>query len=1002
MANSVGIDHKVGRDVRCPTIKLDLTKASDAALLWEMLDDPDLIFCHLAPPCGTSSRARDIRRKHGYDPPKVRSVVAPDGLKRLSATLQKRVDFANRLYQLTADICRTCFEKGIYFSVENPWRSYMWMTTMWNTISDLPCLVSVFSHCMFGSNRAKKTKLAHVIPSFASLHVDCNGQHEHAAWGKTNNGWATSEETAYPIQLCVAMTTALLQELSEGGCVMPPLSMVDVGLDDLPQHKAAAGIQPRGKKLPPLVPHYKQVVQLCGPRCALAHVTFLVAWPIPGDVQCTADLTHIPAGSRVLRAISSGGLTGQGNNTADEIAGSGKDIVYSEDGTDIQVETLNNVDEMKVVVGIPWEAEEFMQRAAKVRHPRCILDGLEPSFKDTVGFLATSTDSCVARTRTEVVRRILSDIIDCKERENEIRNNMPDHCRKMLADKRLALFEKLLVDAEHGDLAIASEMAHGFDMVGRIPPSGIYKKRKRFASLTVTDLRSASRKTRTAIYHSCKGSGDLDMDAAVYSATLDELERGWLSGPHEFSSLPEHSTITRRFGVKQGQKTRPIDNYTESLVNLTSSSGESITLHGVDTICAMLGLWHQLANEGDAQLHLKTCDLHKAYKQLCVSGDALKDTFLAVWNPHKKQTEVYGQYVLPFGSCASVHAFCRTSYALWKIGTTLLRFMWSSYFDDFVIFSKPQLSKHTDFALRLFFQAVGWATSSDKDVDFGPIARVLGMEIDLSESHLHVTVIKNTLERRAELESTIDGTLEAGFMSLGDSQRLRGRLIFAESQVFGRRACRAMGELSRHIHKQKGGVLSPELRDALQYLCGKIVAGPPRRVLHHTRNVMHLYTDACFQADDYSGGIGGVLVSLEREDRNFYSQTMCSSEVKDWCTADSKNPIYELETLAVLVGLYVFRETLLCCDVIVFTDNEGSLGSLISGRSSSQCVGDMLDFIFFVEREFEMNIWAERVHTHSNISDDPSRGVLDARNLGDRVRIDLTDILDRVRSLARS
>ena len=379
-----------------------------------------------------------------------------------------------------------------------------------------------------------------------------------------------------------------------------------------------------------------------------------------------------------------------------------------------------------------------------------------------IAYLATTSDSVVAADRTEAIRAMMGDIISCKEREDEIREQMPEHCKRIMASKRLALFEKLVADVGHGDTTIAAEMAVGFDVVGKIPRSQVYRKKKRPATLSVSELRRCAPKTRKAIYHSCKGSGDFDMDMAVYEATRDELKRGWLHGPCAFDELLDHSTVMRRFGVKQGAKTRPIDNYTESLVNLTTSAGETIALRNVDAICAMLGFWRTLTGDGGtSEVVLKTCDLHKAYKQLCVSNDALDDSSLAVWNPETKRTEVYGQYVLPFGSCASVHAFWRSSFAIWFVGVRKFRLMWSSYFDDFVIFSKPALSKRNDFVLKTFFQALGWAVSLDKDCDFGPIAKVLGMEIDLAESHLARTVVRNTLERKNELKSLLDAVLDS-------------------------------------------------------------------------------------------------------------------------------------------------------------------------------------------------------------------------------------------------
>ena len=172
----------------------------------------------------------------------------------------------------------------------------------------------------------------------------------------------------------------------------------------------------------------------------------------------------------------------------------------------------------------------------------------------------------------------------------------------------------------------------------------------------------------------------------------------------------------------------------------------------------MLGYWHEAVRDADVSLDIKTCDLRKACKQLCVSSNALADTYLAVWNPHLRKTEVYGQYALPFGSCASVHAFCRSSLALWRIGISRMRF------DDFVIFSRPALSRHTEFSLRFFSRQSA-----------GPLHPTKS----LSEAKFHVTTIHNTEDRRNELRETIDAVLEPGTLSVADGQRFRGRLIFA-------------------------------------------------------------------------------------------------------------------------------------------------------------------------------------------------------------------------------
>ena len=45
--------------------------------------------------------------------------------------------------------------------------------------------------------------------------------------------------------------------------------------------------------------------------------------------------------------------------------------------------------------------------------------------------------------------------------------------------------------------------------------------------------------------------------------------------------------------------------------------------------------WTGSVGCGSAELEMKTYDLHKAYRQLCVSTEALDDTYLRMWKPQK-------------------------------------------------------------------------------------------------------------------------------------------------------------------------------------------------------------------------------------------------------------------------------------------------------------------------------------------------------------------------------
>ena len=85
--------------------------------------------------------------------------------------------------------------------------------------------------------------------------------------------------------------------------------------------------------------------------------------------------------------------------------------------------------------------------------------------------------------------------------------------------------------------------------------------------------------------------------------------------------------LTRRFGIQQSatlgdgsrtHKTRPIDDFSESLVNSTNSCSEAIQPMSIDMILAALAMRSRKC--GPEMLFGKAIDLRKAYKKLATLG----------------------------------------------------------------------------------------------------------------------------------------------------------------------------------------------------------------------------------------------------------------------------------------------------------------------------------------------------------------------------------------------
>ena len=243
------------------------------------------------------------------------------------------------------------------------------------------------------------------------------------------------------------------------------------------------------------------------------------------------------------------------------------------------------------------------------------------------------------------------------------------------------------------------------------------------------------------------------------------------------------------------------------------------------------------------RLQAKAIDLWKAYKQLPLSEESLRDAHICVANPDKMFPEVFASRVLPFGAKAAVQAFCRSSHALWAVGVVLFLFHWTVCFDDFFLVESAEQSRYTAMISEAFFDFLGWETREEKDAGFLTTAKVLGVCVDLTDCHLGLVAVFNTEQRKSELCCSIDTILEAGVVGKGELPTLRGRLSFAENQIFGRLRNSHMKTVSRHAELDCAGKVDGDLSDALKLLRDRIVLDVSAIHCKHCRTTQKVTQD---------------------------------------------------------------------------------------------------------------------------------------------------------------
>ena len=420
------------------------------------------------------------------------------------------------------------------------------------------------------------------------------------------------------------------------------------------------------------------------------------------------------------------------------------------------------------MLGLPWVPSEFVKRALRLDHPNTLERSVPAPLKKTIDQCLKEGHVAIAQARTAALRRWTLRAKTIADEGGDVEDDdvFPEHCRKVLAGKSMRLFGEMLEHAKYADKHLVKHMKEGFHLMGPLPETGALPTRVTVGSLTPEEVRANAAINNKAIVESAKNCRDPVIAQAVYDATVAERDKGWLQGPIDFESLPPGAVLTRRFGVEQTsfdvnvgsvKKVRPIDDYTESLVNHTNSSSETINPHGIDTILAAaayrvrrgrkLGLRESLA--------AKTVDLRKAYKQLPISSSSLPDAFLCVLDPASNWSQIFRSSVLPFGARAAVNNFCRVSQALHWLGMTIMIFHWSCFYDDFFITGNSAESKHLDLIL-------GWETSAEKGGDFQAVAKALGVQFSFANSSSGLLSVRNTEGRIKEVRSQVQSFLEKG------------------------------------------------------------------------------------------------------------------------------------------------------------------------------------------------------------------------------------------------
>lgn len=122
--------------------------------------------------------------------------------------------------------------------------------------------------------------------------------------------------------------------------------------------------------------------------------------------------------------------------------------------------------------------------------------------------------------------------------------------------KKRILMRELLTSLNYEDMDVLKILEEGSTLAGEVDRTVVFEESYKPSLTTLQQLGADACERNKLILGMTTFSGDETLDKAVLQETMDEVSRGWADGPWRMDQLEADATISRRFALVQGEKTR--------------------------------------------------------------------------------------------------------------------------------------------------------------------------------------------------------------------------------------------------------------------------------------------------------------------------------------------------------------------------------------------------------------------------------------------------------------
>ena len=201
-----------------------------------------------------------------------------------------------------------------------------------------------------------------------------------------------------------------------------------------------------------------------------------------------------------------------------------------------------------------------------------------------------------------------------EEEEAKLHDSLDMHLQHVLVGKRLILFREMLASLGYPDETLVDDIVRGFPLSGWLPKSNVFPVSLKRPGQSVESALKIARGINHNVCRQVANSVDAELAEEVWEQTQDELLNKWTWINEECE--PTSHLLAKRFGLRQGDKVRLIDDCSVGGFNATCGVNERLRVHAIDELASYIA-WclTYLTEDSMDEVVGKTYDLKSAYKQ---------------------------------------------------------------------------------------------------------------------------------------------------------------------------------------------------------------------------------------------------------------------------------------------------------------------------------------------------------------------------------------------------